>query len=89
MSQNTVGGVLIDKTFEGWTGDLKSSSLSASIIMDGPKNVIAIWSDSYLKIVLIIAAVSGGGFFYYWKIFRPKKELQEKQRAPDLDWYKS
>jgi hypothetical protein len=89
MPQTSIGGQLIDKNFAGWSGDIKSSSATTNILMDTPKVVKAEWADSYLKIALIVGAVAAGGFAYYWKIFKPKKRLEEKQRAPDLDWYKS
>jgi hypothetical protein len=89
VSETSVGGILVDKMFNGWSGDIVSSMASTSITMDGPKTANALWSDNYLKIVLIIVAVAGAGFFYYSKVFKPKKMLEEKQRAPDLDWYKS
>jgi hypothetical protein len=89
MSNTAIPGIMTDKEFAGWNGAIKSTSQSAEIAMDGPKIVEVEWRDSYLKLALIGAAVGGGGFFYYWKIFRPKKELEEKQRAPDLDWYKT
>lgn len=89
MKQTEIGGLLVDKKFDGWSGDIASSIASTEITMDGPKSVNAVWSDSYLKVILIIAAAAGGGFFYYWKIFKPKKAMEQKQRAPDLDWYKT
>lgn len=89
MPQTSIGGQLIDKNFAGWSGDIKSSSTTTNIVMDSPKIVKAEWADSYLKIALIGAAIAAGGFVYYWKIFKPKKRMEEKQRAPDLDWYKS
>ena len=89
VSSTSISGAIIDKEFAGWTGSISSKSASTTVVMDGPKTITAVWSDSYLKVALIAAAIGGGGFFYYWKIFKPKKELQEKERAPDLDWYKS
>jgi hypothetical protein len=89
MGQTAVPGILTDKEFAGWDGAIKSASPSIEVTMDGPKTIEVQWKDSYLKIGLIGAAIGGGGFFYYWKIFKPKKELEEKQRAPDLDWYKA
>ena len=48
--------------FNGWQGDVQSSSQSTTVVMDGPKNVIATWrTDStvlYLTVaVAIIAAL--------------------------------
>ncbi len=88
-AQTSIGGALIDKNFVGWSGDIRSSGTTASVLMDSPKSIKAEWADNYLKIAIIAAAAGGGGFVYYWKILKPKKEMEEKQRAPDLDWYKS
>jgi uncharacterized repeat protein (TIGR02543 family) len=35
------------RVFTGWTGDLKTSSSSASILMDSPKTVTACWKTQY------------------------------------------
>ena len=89
VAQKSIGGILVDKEFAGWSGDIISSSASTDVTMNGPKTVNVVWSENYLKIILIVAAAAGAGSFYYLKIFKPKKELEQKQRAPDLDWYKS
>ncbi|MGI0015291.1 MAG: hypothetical protein ACREBU_17890, partial [Nitrososphaera sp.] len=89
MGKTEIGGILTDKVFAGWSGDINSPSPSTGIVMDGPKTIKAEWKDNYLKLALIVGAAVGGGFYYYWKVFKPKRELEEQQRAPDLDWYKS
>jgi hypothetical protein len=89
MSQTTIPGIFVDKEFAGWKGAISSTSQSAEVVIDGPKTIEVQWSDSYIKVAVIAAAIGGGGFFYYWKIFKPKKEMEQKTRAPDLDWYKS
>src|SRR5688572_21069285 len=57
--------------------------------MDGPQTIEVQWKDSFVKVGLLVGAVAVGGVIYYLKIYKPKKVREEKQRAPDLDWYKS
>lgn len=89
ISPTSVGGILIDKNFGGWTGDISSGSPSTDVVMNGSKTIKAIWTDSYLKVFLIIGAAGGGIFAYYWKVFKPKREAIQRDKAPDLDWFKS
>lgn len=89
VSPTSIGGILVDKNFGGWSGDTTTASSSANMMMDSPKSVKAIWTDSYLKVFLIVAAAAGGGVGYYLKVFRPKREMEAKDKAPDLDWFKS
>ena len=43
--------------FNGWQGDTTSTSQSTSIVMDGPKNVVATWRTDSTVLYLTIAAV--------------------------------
>ncbi len=43
--------------FNGWQGDIQSSSQSTTVVMDGPKNVIATWRTDSTVLYLTIAAV--------------------------------
>ena len=85
----SIGEIISDRAFAGWTGATSSDSPRAEIVMNSPKTVTAEWSVSYLKLILIAAAGGGGGFFVYYKMILPKKRQEEAERAPDLDWYKS
>jgi hypothetical protein len=80
---------LIDKNFAGWSGDTMSDAQTTQVKMDGPKVITAQWQDSYLKLAILGAAVAGGGIMAYIKVLKPRKQMAEKARAPDLDWYKS
>jgi hypothetical protein len=80
---------LIDKNFAGWSGDIRSDAQTTQVKMDGPKVITAQWQDSYLKLAILGAAVAGGGILAYIKVLKPRRQLAEKARAPDLDWYKS
>ena len=42
--------------FNGWQGDIQSSSQSTSVVMDGPKNVVATWRTDSTVLYLTIAA---------------------------------
>lgn len=88
ISPTSINGFPIDKSFAGWSGDVRIASAQAEILMDGPKTVKADWNTSYLKLLAILGAAGGGGFVAYYKFIKPKKEAKEKARAPDLDWYK-
>lgn len=52
----------VSMVFNGWQGDIQSSSQSTTILMDGPKSVTATWNaDStvlYLTVALVIVAVA-------------------------------
>ena len=84
----SIGEIITDRSFAGWTGATSSDSPRTEITMNGPKTVTAEWSVSYLKLILIVAGAGGGGFFVYYKMILPKKKAEEAERAPDLDWYK-
>jgi len=43
--------------FNGWQGDIQSSSQSTTVVMDGAKNVIATWRTDSTVLYLTIAAV--------------------------------
>jgi len=43
--------------FNGWQGDIQSNSQSTTVVMDGPKNVIATWRTDPTVLYLTIAAV--------------------------------
>jgi len=47
----------VNIVFNGWQGDIQSSSQSTTVVMDGPKNVIATWRTDSTVLYLTIAAV--------------------------------
>jgi hypothetical protein len=89
ISSATAGNILIGSSFNGWTGDIRSASQTASVVMDGPKTVKAEWADSYVLLFALLGAAGAGGFVAYLKVIKPKMVAKAKARAPDLDWYKS
>jgi hypothetical protein len=89
ISPTSIGGILVDKNFAGWSGDITVASATADITMNSPKTVKAVWTDSYWKLFIIVGAAGGGGAAYYIKVFKPKREAMVRDKAPDLDWFKS
>lgn len=85
----TTGNLLIQSSFDGWTGSSLSKSPATEITMDGPKTLTAKWTDSYIGLMGLIGAAAAGGVVAYLKVIKPKKEAKAKERTPDLDWYKS
>jgi hypothetical protein len=51
-------GFLIQQVFIGWGGDVKTAEPKATIIMDGPKNVIAYWRTDYTQLYTLVAGVA-------------------------------
>jgi hypothetical protein len=51
-------GFLIQKVFAGWSGDLTSTSTSATVVMNGQKTVTASWRDEYTQLFIILAVTA-------------------------------
>jgi uncharacterized repeat protein (TIGR02543 family) len=47
-------GVIIRQIFDGWTGDLTSTTASTSVTMDGPKTITATWHTDYIYLYIVI-----------------------------------
>jgi hypothetical protein len=89
IDTTSVSTGLMDKTFAGWSGDIRSETQNAQVTMDGPKVIKAEWRDNYLKVALLAGGLGAAGVIVYLKVLKPRKQRAEKERAPDLDWYKS
>ena len=46
-------GFIIRDVFHSWSGDSTSSEAEASIIMDSPKIVMAIWAPDYIRLLIL------------------------------------
>ena len=59
ISVEPVQGSVIRHIFDGWSGDLTSSTASASVTMNAPKVITANWHTDYMQlyIIIIVAAV--------------------------------
>ena len=91
VSPTTISSIISDTNFAGWSGDIQSDSITTIVQMDGPKSIVAVWHDNYLKAIIMAAlAGSGGGGFFYVKRIRVKKQKKEteEETSPDLDWFK-
>jgi len=53
------GPVGVQYVFERWTGDSTSISRHATITMDGPKRVTAVWIADYTQFYLIVGIIAG------------------------------
>lgn len=67
-SQGWEGIFGVQRKFAGWTGDVKSSSPTESIVMDEPHGVVANWTTDYgssYLILIAVAAVAAVGIALY------------------------
>jgi len=74
--------------FNGWQGDLQSSSQSATVVMDKPKTVIASWGtdatmlNMTIALGIIAAFLAGAGILAYVAVTRKQFQKQELAKAP-------
>jgi hypothetical protein len=83
------GSFLVQSVFNGWTGDVRSGTATTQLVVDSPKTITAEWNDNYLVLFVLIGAASAGCVVIFFKIIKPRREAKARERAPDLDWYKS
>lgn len=57
ISVTSPEGTIIRQVFQGWSGDFTGDSASASVTMNGPKTITAIWKTDYTQLYF----VAGGG----------------------------
>jgi len=63
-------GVSAQQIFERWSGDSAAASPNSTIVMNGPKTVVAVWRTDNTPLILTIlgvssALVTGAGFLIY------------------------
>jgi uncharacterized repeat protein (TIGR02543 family) len=57
ISAEPTQGFIIRHIFDGWSGDLTSTSANASITMNAPKVITANWHADYMQLYIAIAIV--------------------------------
>ncbi|MFQ5441014.1 MAG: hypothetical protein ACE5DL_06090, partial [Nitrosopumilaceae archaeon] len=78
-------GMWQQTSFQGWIGDADGTSLTGSILMNGPKTVTAQWNVDYTVAYInigIIASVAIGGLFLFNKL--KQSEKNRKQPTKEL-----
>jgi len=68
--------------FERWSGDSSSTSPSATVVMDSPKTVIALWRTDYTATYVIVVAVVGASIGAIALIARSRKKRIVAAAAP-------
>ena len=80
LNADSPRGFLVRKVFKKWSGDVSSSSLSVSLVMNETLSVSAEWTTDYSQALLVgvVATVIVGGGGYVTVQMRRK---EEKARA--------
>lgn len=61
-------GMLVQQKFAGWVGDYSGESTEATILMDSPKTLQALWVVSYFRVYVIIAVTLAlVALLVFWK----------------------
>lgn len=50
-------GIIIRDAFTGWSGDIKTSDLEATVSMNMPKRIVATWHKDYSQLYILIGGV--------------------------------
>jgi len=58
FSVTTPDGIGIQHVFVEYTGDFQGKDPKGSLVMDGPKRVVAVWTTSYFQLYLIIGVIA-------------------------------
>ena len=58
FSVTTPVGTIIQQVFTGWSGDSADTTPAATIVMDGPKRVIASWRTDYTNLYILILIIT-------------------------------
>jgi len=58
FSVTTPDGIGIQHVFVEYTGDFQGNDPKGSLVMDGPKRVVAVWTTSYFQLYLIIGVIA-------------------------------
>jgi len=58
VDSRVAGSIGVQYVFERWSGDSTSTSPQATITMDGPKRVTAVWITDYTQFYLVVAIIA-------------------------------
>jgi hypothetical protein len=58
FSVTSPNGMLIQQVFVQWTGDNPGTATQATIAMDAPKTITAVWTTSYTQLYIALGAVA-------------------------------
>lgn len=79
----TSAEILVVHVFQEWTGDLRATTPKASVVMNSPKEVRALWKTDYTRTYIILgffsAMVAFAGVIAY-RIFRTRKKRLPRRR---------
>jgi len=81
-----VSGVLIVHRFHKWEGAVSASTLRATVLMDSPKEVRALWTTDYTSTYVLLAYILVMALFAGFIAYRVRR--QRKMRAPPRRRYK-
>ncbi len=59
VSPSVSGGIGVKHIFERWSGDFNASSPSATVLMNAPRTVTAVWRTDYTQLFTIVSAFVG------------------------------
>jgi len=54
-----MGSLGVKYVFQGWTGDSSATTPQATVLMNSPKTVTALWTKDYTQFYTIIGAIAG------------------------------
>jgi len=81
-----VSGVLIVHKFHSWEGDVSASTFRATVLMNSPKEVRALWTTDYTATYVLLAYVLVMALFAGFIAYRVQR--QRRMRAPPRRRYK-
>jgi hypothetical protein len=70
--------------FEGWSGDQPTKSSNATVVMDGPKAVTALWRRDYTQLYVTIGASMALIAFIAMAVYARRKTRDRSPRAPKV-----
>jgi hypothetical protein len=50
-------GIIVRDAFTGWSGDINTSDLEATVSMNTPKRIVATWHKDYSQLYILIGGV--------------------------------